>query len=109
MIIILPQHMLVCCAPDIEAECKNKYPNIAKWSIEKMFYGDEGLLMHEKIWDILSFDKEGRPREHSCGRWYVRIAGHRIHSVATNSAATEHANDADPFRKLAEDIFAHDS
>ena len=71
-------------------------------------YGDEGLLMHEKIWDILNFDKEGRRREHSCGKWYVRIAGHRTDSVATNSAATEHANDEDPFRKLAEDIFAHD-
>ena len=53
MIIILLKHMLVCCAPDIEAGCQEiLYHNIAKWSIEKMFYGDEELLIHEKIWDI---------------------------------------------------------
>ena len=114
MIIILLNYMLVCCAPDIEAECQE----IANWSIEKMFYDGEELLMHEKIWNILNFDKEGRCREQSFGKWCIRIAGHRTESVAANSAATEHANDEDPFtehanddvpfQKLAEDIFAHD-
>ena len=52
--------MPVCCSPDIEAECeKIVYDNIARWSIFKTFYGDEELLTHEKIWDILNFDKEG--------------------------------------------------
>ena len=107
--------MLVCCKPAIQAECQE----IANWSIEKLFYDDEELLMHEKIWDMLKFDKEGQRKEHHLfDKWCMRIAGHRTESVAANSAATEHANDEDPFtehanddvpfRKLAEDIFAHD-
>ena len=76
--------------------------------IEKTFYGDEELLMHEKIWNILNLDKEGRRREHSFVNWCIRIAGHCTESAAANSAATEHAMDENRFPKLAEDIVAHD-
>ena len=66
MIIIRLKYMPVCCSPDIEAECeKIIFDNFAMWSIEKTFYGDEELLTHEAIWDVLNFDKGGRRREHS--------------------------------------------
>jgi hypothetical protein len=78
------------------------------WCIEKTFYGDEELLMHKKIWNILNLDKEGRRRERSFVNWCIRIAGHRLDGFGANSAATEHANDDNRFRRLAEDIFAHD-
>ena len=109
MIIILLKYMPVCCSPDIEAECEKFISdNIAMWCVEKTFYGDEELLMHEKIWNILNLDKEGRRREHSFVNWCIRIAGHRLDGFGANSAATEHANDENRFRKLAEDIFAYD-
>ena len=64
--------------------------------------------MHKKIWNILNLDKEGRRREHSFVNGCIRIAGHRLDGCGANSAATEHANDENSFRKLAEDIFAHE-
>ena len=86
MIIIRLKYMPVCCSPDIEAECEKIISdNIAMWCIEKTFYGDEELLMHEKIWNILNLDKEGRRKEHSFVNWCIRIAGHRLDGFGSNS------------------------
>ena len=66
-------------------------------------YSHSDLKLHKKLWDVMSCDKGGAPKEHDFVDWCRRIALHRTESIAANSAATEHD---DPFKKLVKDIFA---
>ena len=68
-------------------------------------YDNSELQLHKKIWDVVTHDKQGVPKEHSFVDWCRRIALHRTEGTATNSAATEHN---DPFKRMTKDIFAND-
>ena len=61
------------------------------------------------MWDIITRDKAGIPKEHNFSQWCTWIARHSAATehAAASSAATEHA-DADPFRKLAEHILTYE-
>ena len=68
-------------------------------------YDHSELQLHKKIWDVVNYDKQGVPKEHSFVDWCRRIALHRTEGTATNSAATEHN---DPYKRMVKDIFAND-
>ena len=68
-------------------------------------YDHSELQLHKKIWDVVNYDKQGVPKEHSFVDWCRRIALHRTEGTATNSAATEHN---DPYKRMIKDIFAND-
>lgn len=68
-------------------------------------YDHSELQLHKKIWDVVSYDKQGVPKEHSFVDWCRRIASHRTEGTATNSAATEHNVS---YKRLVKDIFAND-
>ena len=68
-------------------------------------YDHSELQLHKKIWDVLNYDKQGVPKEHSFVDWCRRIALHRTECTATNSAATKHN---DPYKRMIKDIFAND-
>ena len=90
----------------------------------KKMYGEQELLQHKKMWDIVTRDKAGRAKEQSFSEWCRRVASHpetsstaRGHveadSTATehaeaDSTATEHAELSASFRALAEDILTND-
>jgi hypothetical protein len=85
---------------------------IADWasplySQAREFYGERELLLHKRMWDILTRDKAGRPKEQSFSEWCRRVEKHsetistsRGHVEADSTAiehdadstATEHAN-----------------
>ena len=77
----------------------------AKTPREDVPYSNAQLLAHKKIWNVLKFDKQGLPKEHSFVNWCRRIARHRTESAAKNVAATEHD---DRFKKLVKNIFANE-
>ena len=68
-------------------------------------YDHSELQLHKKIWDVVNYDKQGVPKEHSFVDWCRRIALHRTEGTATNSAATEHN---DPYKRMVKDIVAND-
>ena len=68
-------------------------------------YHHAELQLHKKIWDVVNYDKQGVPKEHSFVDWCRRIALHRTEGTATNSAATEHN---DPYKRMIKDIYAND-
>ena len=98
----------LCCSPRLEAECEDMvFEKITEWACAQegtRFYGESELLQHKKMWDIMTRDKDGMPKEHSFCEWCRRIAMHSTRNTAACSAATEHAERDGPFRKLAEDI-----
>ena len=57
------------------------------------------------MWDHITRDKAGLPKEHSFAEWCQIIASHR-QSTAANSAATEHAESK--YHRLAVDILKND-
>ena len=90
---------------------------ITQWADQgSNFYGERELLLHKRMWDIVTRDKDGTAKEQSFGKWCRRVALHsetistaRGH-VQADKTATEHA-EADTtasFRALAEDILTND-
>ena len=77
-------------------------------------YGTPELLLHKRMWDIVTRDKDGRAKEQSFSAWCRRIALHSettstaTGDVTADSTATDHAESSAPFRALAEDILTHD-
>ena len=83
----------------------------------RLFYSEKDLLLHKKMWDLITRDKEGVPKQHSFSEWCQRTALHRgstaassgsTGSTAASSAAAEHAESNTSFRRLAEDILTHE-
>ena len=108
--ILLLKYMPVCCSPLLEADCEDiVFDKMEEWSKkrpEQVFYKHTELLLHNKNWDVVNRDKEGLPKEHGFVDWCRRIARHRTKSTTANSAATEHANNDNPFQKWAR-VFLH--
>ena len=85
-----------------------------------LFYDAPALALHKEMWDIVTRDKFGIPKQHNFSEWCQWIATHSAATehaaasssatehVAANSAATEHA-DVGPFRKLAESILIYET
>ena len=80
-------------------------------------YGTPEILLHKRMWDIVTRDKAGRPKEQSFSEWCRRVAVAALHSettstargdVAADSTATDNAELSASFRALAEDILTHD-
>ena len=107
-------HLLreLCCSPRLEADCEDiVFEKIAKWAwtqAGRHFYGESELLLNKKMWDIMTRDKDGLPKEHSFADWCRRITIHSTRSTGASSAATKHTERENPFRKLAEDILTHE-
>ena len=77
---------------------------------ENASYSHSDLMLHKKLWDVMSCDKGGAPKDHGFVDWCRRIAWHYkqrfvdwCRSIEANNDATEHDN---PYRKLVEDIWA---
>ena len=60
------------------------------------------------MWDVITRDKSGVPKEHRYADLCKRIALHSDGSTAASSAATEHAKHEGPFRRFAEDILTNE-
>lgn len=60
-------------------------------------YNHYELLVHKKIWDVVTCNKDGSPKDHDFAEWCKKIA------LCADSVATEHA---EPFRILVKDICA---
>ena len=75
------------------------FEKVAEWerTPRENAYNDYELLVHKKIWDVVTCNKDGSPKDHDFVNWCKRIA------LCADSAATEHA---DPFRTLVKDICA---
>ena len=102
----------LCCSPRLEADFEEiVFEKIGQWARQapwRHFYGESELLLHNKMWDIMTRDRDGLRKNHSFADWCRRIAMHSTGSSGASSAATEHAERDDPFRKLAEDISTHE-
>ena len=96
MIIIVLKYMPVCCSPRLDADCEDiAFDKITEWSkkhTETTCYGNSEILLHKKMWDVLTRDKQGLRKEHSFVDWCRRIA-----RIDAEGAATEHANNDSPF------------
>ena len=96
------------------------YDKVMEWDDDhrrRDLYGTPELLLHRRMWDIVTRDKAGRAKEQSFSEWCRRVAVAALHSettstatgdVAADSTATDHAESSAPFRALAEDILTHD-
>ena len=89
------------------------FNTIAEWSQQASvhFYKEPELLLHKRMWDILTRDKSGRPKEQSFTDWCRRVASHSkktstaTEHAAAESSATEHAGS---FQSLAQDMLTND-
>ena len=89
--------------------------HIATWSKQHVgshFYSIPELLLHKRMWDVMTRNKSGLPKEQHFTYWCRRVAACKTTSTATghakaDSTATEHA-DSTSFRALAEDILTND-
>ena len=74
-------------------------------------YSEPEMLLHKKMWDVVNRDKEGisKPASEKPAfvSWCKRVAA-AAQGTAASSAAAEHARNDSSFRRLTEDIFAHD-
>ncbi len=57
-------------------------------------YNESELLVHKKLWDVIQCDVRGVPKEHLFVQWCRRIG--------------KHCTNRSPYRRMVEDIFAHD-
>ena len=91
----------------LEADCEDiVFEKIAEWAqtdAEVPVYMSDSLLLHKKMWDRMTRDKCGVPKDHSFVDWCKRIAMCSTGSTAASSAADDGA-----FRKLAKDFLTHD-
>ena len=77
-------------------------------------YKPSGLLLHKKMYDVMTRDKDGLPKEFSFTIWCKRLATYKKNSTATEhaelySTATEHGECNNPYyRALAEDILTNE-
>ena len=95
------------------------FETIAEWDEQSQgrhYYGEKDLLMHKKMWDVMTQKKDDKQyceRQYSYSEWCRRIAKHRNTSstarehAATDSTATEHT-ESHSFRALANDILTND-
>ena len=79
-----------------------------------LLYTEQQLLVHKRVWDVVTRDKEGRDKEHFFADWCRRVASHSKNpsTAKKTSTATEHATEESEksvfFRSLAEDLFANE-
>jgi hypothetical protein len=100
-------HLLRELCPCFAAHCEDLvFGKIEEWATttndRPSFYHESELLLHKKMWDVITRDVRGVPKEHCFVQWCRRISMHH------HSASTENADCSDRFRRMAEDIFAHD-
>ena len=62
----------------------------------ELLYCEDDLKLHKKMWDIMTREKDGRPKKHDYDMWCRRIA----------NAAKSADNDASAYLNLARDVFA---
>ena len=55
-------------------------------------YTEQQLLVHKKVWNVVTRDKEGRDKEHFFSDWCRRVASHS-NADRHPSTATEHATE----------------
>ena len=86
------------------------------------FYKPSELLLHKKMYDVMTRDKDGLTKEFSFTIWCKRLAAYKKSTTATghaepdstatkhaDSTATEHAEWSTPYyRALAEDILTNE-
>ena len=99
--------------PRVAEKCEDVvFDKIADWaenpSERPSVYNESELLVHKKLWDVIQCDVRGVPKEHLFVQWCRRIGKHCTNGDATNSASTENADNDSPYRRMVEDIFAHD-
>jgi hypothetical protein len=100
-------HLLRELCPCFADHCEDLvFGKIEEWatpsSDRPSFYHESELLLHKKIWDVITRDVRGVPKENFFVQWCRRISMHH------HGASTENADCSDRFRRMAEDIFAHD-
>ena len=91
------------------------FDHIATWAQRHQnshAYSFPELLLHKRMWDVMTRNKSGLPKEQYFTYWRRRVASCKTTSTATghakaDSTATEHA-DSTSFRALAEDILTND-
>ena len=104
-------HHLCYSDPDfvyLEADCEDiVFEKIAEWARTDAgsgtVYMSDSLLLHKKMWDCMTRDKCGIPKDHSFVNWCKKIAMCSTGSTAASSAADDGA-----FRRLAKDFLTHD-
>ena len=91
------------CSSLLEAECEHivqkkieEWTSMAKPHEGPNFYGEPELMLHKKMWDVMSRNKKGIPKEPSFGEWCNRIA-----TYSTGSTASA-------FRKLTVAVLTND-
>jgi hypothetical protein len=91
----------------LEDQCEDiVFEKIAEWAgrySESPFYSEQELVIHKKMFDIMTRDKDGLPKENVFIDWCRRV---NTHSEPDSSTATEHT--ASKFKALAFDIFSND-
>ena len=63
-----------------DAECKDIVYEKTRHQ-GRDFYGKRELLLHKRLWDIVTRDRAGRAKEQSFSEWCRRVA---MHSGTTN-------------------------
>ena len=100
------------------------FEHIATWAQRHQnshAYSFPELLLHKRMWDVMTRDKAGLPKEQSFTYWCRRVAACKTSSTATghaqadstatnlaDSTSTENAEGSASFRALAEDILTND-
>ncbi len=100
------------CSPRAQYDCEDIVcDKITDWasasdSSQVARYGEDELELHKKMWDVMTREKDGKPKEHQYDVWCRRIAVAK--ETAIRSAATEHADDKSAYYNFARDVFAHE-
>ena len=96
------------CSSRVQFECEDiVFDKISQWAQKfdsTLLYGEDELKLHQKMWEVMTQDKDGKPKEHNYDVWCRRIAA--AATSADSSAATEHADHTSAYRNLARDVFA---
>ena len=96
------------CSSRVQFECEDiVFDKISQWAQKfdsTLLYGEDELKLHQKMWEVMTQDKDGKPKEHNYDVWCRRIAVAATSS--DSSAATEHVDHTSAYGKLARSVFA---
>ena len=85
------------CEDECDDIVSEKIAEVVEQRQGRHFYGEQQLLLHKRMWDILTHNKANQPGEQSFSEWCRRVAMHS----QTTSSSTGHA-ETTSFRALAE-------
>ena len=68
---------------------------IGKWPNVHSLYGEDEVKLHKQMWDVMTRERDGKPKKHQYVAWCLRIHSAKIGDADGKSA----------YANLARDVF----